>query len=199
MDILLLTSGFIGILIIIFSRYALFGGLMTIVSFLTYFTLLGTGQWVYLILLLFGLSLIALEFIVPSFGIIGVTGTIMTGMGLFMSSASPMRTLLNFSIALLITVVLAMLLIKIGYKTRLGRGLVLVDRLSDSGGFKSYQDDYQRYLHQIGKTTTSLRPVGRAMFDGEEVEVLSTGEMIDASKTVVVYKVEGNKVFVRLK
>ena len=48
-------------------------------------------------------------------------------------------------------------------------------------------------------TISRLAPSGKAIFNGETVEVASEHGLIDENREVVVVKVEGNKIFVKLK
>jgi membrane-bound serine protease (ClpP class) len=48
-----------------------------------------------------------------------------------------------------------------------------------------------------GVSSTPLHPAGIAEFQGERVDVVSEGELIDAGVAVKVVKVDGNRVVVR--
>lgn len=50
-----------------------------------------------------------------------------------------------------------------------------------------------------GKTISRLNPMGKAIIGGEYYEVTSAGNIIDENSDVVVYKIDGNKIFVKLK
>lgn len=49
-------------------------------------------------------------------------------------------------------------------------------------------------LGSIGRTVTPLRPSGTALFDGEPVDVLSDGTLIESDEPVRVVEVSGNRV-----
>ena len=42
-----------------------------------------------------------------------------------------------------------------------------------------------------------LRPAGIAEIDGERLDVVSEGDLIDANETIVVTRVDGNRIVVR--
>lgn len=197
MELLLLTIAFIGIVIVLLTPCVWQGCLMTVGSFVTYFVVISSGTWMYFLVLLVGLLLMVLELFLPSFGAVGVIGIAMMLLGVGMTSSDPAVTLLNACYAISIAIIFAMILLKMGYRMRLGRGLVLNEQLTSENGFQSFQKDYGRYLNHIGTTLTSLRPVGRAQFQDEVLEVLSLGEMIEEKRSVIVYRVEGNKLFVK--
>ncbi|MDB5106041.1 MAG: hypothetical protein JWP91_3730 [Fibrobacteres bacterium] len=50
-----------------------------------------------------------------------------------------------------------------------------------------------------GRTKTPLRPMGKAVFNGETLEVSSRGEFIERDLPVEIARIEGNKIVVRLK
>jgi len=49
---------------------------------------------------------------------------------------------------------------------------------------------------QTGKSITHLRPAGRALINGEPLEVQSQGDFIEKNRSLSVIRVAGNKVFV---
>ena len=52
-------------------------------------------------------------------------------------------------------------------------------------------------VHRQGQALTQLRPSGIASIDGERVDVITAGELVDAGEPVTVVKVEGNRVVVQ--
>ena len=54
------------------------------------------------------------------------------------------------------------------------------------------------HVGAVGKTISRLAPSGKAVFSGDTVEVASEHGLIDENCEVVVVKVEGNKIFVKL-
>jgi membrane-bound serine protease (ClpP class) len=48
-----------------------------------------------------------------------------------------------------------------------------------------------------GVTISQLRPAGKANFGGRRFDVVSRGELIEASRTIIVVLVEGNRIVVR--
>jgi len=52
---------------------------------------------------------------------------------------------------------------------------------------------------QTGKTLSRLAPMGNALFDNEVYEVTSKEGFIDNDKDIVVAKIDGNKIYVKLK
>lgn len=197
MELLLLTLSFIGIVVVLLTPYTWQGITLTVSSLIVYYVALASGTWVYFLVLLVGILLMILELFIPSFGAVGVIGITMTLLGIGVTSNNPTMTLLNATYAMCIALGVAIVLLKKGCRMHLGRGMVLNEQLTSEKGFRSFQNDYTRYLNSTGVTLTSLRPVGRAQIEDTVLEVLSLGEMIEQNKPIMVYRVEGNKLFVR--
>jgi len=74
---------------------------------------------------------------------------------------------------------------------------MLETELSAGGGYASAPQRERNWLGRVGQTTSALRPAGIAEIDGERVDVVSDGEMIEAGTTIVVSRVDGNRIVVR--
>ena len=57
----------------------------------------------------------------------------------------------------------------------------------------------EHLVGKTGKTHTRLSPAGKVIIDGEVIDVISEGDLIDASTEIVVNEVTGNRVVVRRK
>ncbi len=78
-------------------------------------------------------------------------------------------------------------------KTPLGRRLML-DR--DARDWKSSDVAQQGLTGKEGIAHTMLRPAGTALIDGQRVDVVTRGEMVEAKTRIRVLAVEGNRVVV---
>jgi membrane-bound ClpP family serine protease len=54
-------------------------------------------------------------------------------------------------------------------------------------------------LGDEGVTTSRLVPMGKALINGEFYEVRTTGAFIDQQSTIIVEKIDNNKIYVKLK
>lgn len=197
MEIVVLTIGFLGIVSVFFTKQGFLGGGVAVLAFLTYFFIFGTGQWLYLLLFFLGLALIILELFIPSAGLVGVVGFGFLLAGLLFNSASMAATALNLLVAFVLSVVAVLTVLKMGYRFRFGEKFVLRSALGRQEGYRPTGKDYRIYLHQTGSTLTPLRPVGKALIGGDEVEVIAPNSMIDAQQSVTVYRVDGSTLYVR--
>lgn len=196
MNILLLSVGFIGLVIAGLTRHYIIGGILAIGSFSGYFFLNGSGQWFPIIIFILGILLIILEVFIPNFGVAGILGGILLFGGIYLNYGDAGKSLFDLSVAGIISVILAVILLKNGYTFGNFDKLILEDNLNKVSGFSSNKD-YTDYLGKKGITTTTLRPTGKVSFDDIELDVLSSGEQIESGIPVEVIKVEGSKIIVR--
>lgn len=160
-----------------------------------------------LILFVAGLGLLALEVLVlPGFGIAGVLGIVCMVAGLVLTlvglplgvafqTGAWVEPLMRVTAALVVTVVLMLLSLRVLPKSRAARGLVLSSSTASSEGFLAH--DTARLLGQVGISESELRPAGVARFGAERVDVVSEGTFVARGLPVRVVLVEGVRVVVR--
>jgi membrane-bound serine protease (ClpP class) len=160
-----------------------------------------------LILFVFGLGLLAVEvMLLPGFGIAGVLGIVfmvaalvltLVGLplGVTFQTGAWVEPLMRVTAALVVTMVLMLLSLRVLPSSRAGRGLVLATSTASSEGFVAH--DASRLLGQLGTSESELRPAGVARFGSERVDVVSEGTFIARGKPVRVVQVEGVRVVVR--
>lgn len=161
-------------------------------------------------LVLFGIGVVLLLaeiFIIPGFGIAGVTGLILVVGSLFAAlvgnvgfSFPPAEALASAVITMAVTLVLLIVLMfSLGRylpKSERFNQLVLAPELSSVTGYVS-ADTIDDLAGRSGVTVTPLRPSGTAEIEGERVDVIAAGEFIPAGTPVQVVRVRGSRVEVR--
>lgn len=194
---LFLVIGFISLVMMLFTnRFLVFGGL-SIVSFFVYFMMVGNGTWVTFLLFLFGILLLILEVFIPDFGLIGIAGIAMIIFGYFTNRQDFWGSVLDLSLAIIIGVITAYVLLKKGYKFLPGKSsLVLGTSLYKQKGYSSGKD-YTIYLGKKGTAVTTLRPSGKVDVNGKTLDVLSDGKIIQEGSSVLIIHVEGSKIIVK--
>ena len=161
--------------------------------------------WEELLLVAVGFLLVGLEvFVIPGFGVAGVVGilAILGGMtmglvGVGASSAAVVGTLSRLGLALAGAIIAAVILFRMLGTRKVGRRLLLETALDAEAGYASAPERDKTWLGRTGRTTSPLRPAGYADIDGERVDVVSDGEMLDAGVEVIVARVDGNRIVVR--
>ncbi|AGY82136.1 MAG: hypothetical protein PWR19_346 [Carnobacterium sp.] len=196
MEIILLTVGFIGLVIAALTPKSTLGGLLALASFGGYFYINSLENWVPIIIFILGICLLIFEVFVPDFGVAGIIGFLLIIGGVYLTNNDLSTALRDLSIAVVAASFLFIMLIRRGYSLTHLQKLVLQNNLDKESGFSS-NTDASAYLGKTGKTTTPLRPSGKVQFEDTELDVVSTGEHIDTNVSVIVTKVEGYKIIVR--
>jgi len=145
-------------------------------------------------LLGFGIFLILLEMLIPG-GIAGTFGglSLLAGLvGVFME-----KGFYAGSFAVILTILFGVILMGLWFryfpKTKMGKGLLIQENSKDC---ISYDLKNKTLVGKIGKSSTILRPVGRAIIEGEKYDVITMGDRVLANELVRVLKVEGSRIVV---
>ncbi len=155
-------------------------------------------NWIPLLCVIVGLVLVIIEMNIPGFGVPGIIGVILLAVGVVLSADTLLQALIMIIIILAILGVALMLVLQSVSKGGLSRRLVLSDSLEDDVRF-SAGSDLSYFIGSEGTAITALRPSGTVDFSGIRLDVISEGEFIPKNSTVIITKVEGNKVIVRQK
>ncbi|WP_029631920.1 NfeD family protein [Zavarzinella formosa] len=217
-SIFLIIVGIAGLVLEMKAPGLIVPGVISAVCFILFFwaqTQLG-GQLIYLAIMLFllGLVLLAVEiFLIPGFGVTGVSGILLILGGLVLAGLdkAPESTAdwidivsraLRYGLMTAGSVLLAFFVSRFLPKIPYANRLMLVppedkiDADADSSPLPGV-DSYIALLGQVGTTTSMLRPAGMAKFADRYVDVISEGDFIDAGTPVQVVEVEGTRVVVK--
>lgn len=143
--------------------------------------------------LVLGLILLFAEIaIVPGFGVAGILGLLALGAG----AVAAWTELGSFwgGLTIGVSLIAAGVMLVWLPKSRAARRMVLDHSQAEAIS----QVDRSPLLGRRGFTVTPLRPVGRARFGSDEVDVMTEGEYIDNDQEVEVTAVEGPRVVVRV-
>ncbi|MCP4170327.1 MAG: hypothetical protein GY758_06090 [Fuerstiella sp.] len=198
-------------------------GIMAAVFFALFFWsryLGGTSGSLELIMFVLGLGLLAMEmFVVPGFGVFGVSGLLMMGGALVMASHTfsgmtagerfdeSMSSLGSLTGALVTVILVAMFLNRflpaIPVLNRLiltPPGYATVDENAPHLAPSVYENRHSSgpvTAGDIGLAESTLRPAGKASFGENFMDVISDGGYIDHGTQVEVVRVAGNRIIVR--
>lgn len=173
-----------------------------------------SGQISFLAILLFllGLGLIAVEiFILPGFGVTGISGILFTVFGLGLATVDHVpqtstewgdfgTTLMQYGLSLVAAGILAMFVARYLPNVPGANRLMLVPPTENPAGDAVALPGVEEavaLLGQIGLAETVLRPAGMAKFGERYVDVVSDGGYIEAGSRVQVIEIEGNRVVVK--
>lgn len=205
---LLITIAMLGIIIELRTPGFGIPGSLGVTSLALFFWghwLVQLAGWEELILIGGGLLLLGAEiFFIPGFGLAGALGTaaILAGLAMSMmgsgfSTEFALLTAGRVVFSLLFALILSLVLLRILPRVPVGRRLILDTTLTADQGYISAPEHDRDWLGKQGRATSTLRPAGVAEFDGERVDVVSDGEMIEAGTVIEVSRVDGNRIVVR--
>jgi len=205
---LLMTIGMLGIILGV--RTGGFGvaggvGVASLALFFWGHWLVQLAGWEELLLAGIGVILLAAEiFVIPGFGIAGILGIIVILAGLILSlvgAGDSSQVILTAAarvvFSLLIALTASLVMLRFLPRLPFGRRLILEAGLPSEVGYASAPDSDRRWLGKRGRASSPLRPAGIAEIEGERVDVVSDGELIDAGQIVEVTRVDGNRIVVR--
>ena len=205
---LLITIAMLGIIIELRTPgFGVAGGLgiTSLALFMWGHWLVQLAGWEELLLLAVGLILLALEiFVIPGFGIAGALGILAILAGLVLSlvgtgdtSAFILKASARVVLSLLVALAGSLALLRLLPRLPFGKRLILETGLSAEQGYAAAPESDRRWLGKRGRASSPLRPAGIAEIEGERVDVVSDGELIDAGQFIEVTRVDGNRIVVR--
>jgi membrane-bound serine protease (ClpP class) len=196
---ILLTIGFLGLVVELFTPRIGFAGIIGVSAFLLYFYahivsgLAGIGTF---FLFAIGIVLILLELVLPG-GIIGIFGFAAILASFFLSGENFVHIGISLLIAFSISILACVVMIKVFDKNmNFFKRLILKDSTSTESGYVSNKNRTE-LIGVKGVTLTDLRPSGTVIVGDERIDVVSEGGFITKDTPVKFIKVEGSRIVVR--
>ena len=191
-------------------------GTIAIICFAVVFlgsALLGTVGSIELLIFLLGVVALVVEiFLIPGFGITGISGIILIAIALILSRQDFVwpefewewevfrRNLLVIGISILASILTFGLIIRLFPHFPLFRRLILASpegsRVVESSSIAPGQVTESGLIGKRGTAVTTLRPVGKADFDGRVLVVQTSGEYLEKGTALEIDLVEGNQIMV---
>ncbi len=161
--------------------------------------------WEEVLLAIAGVVLLGLEvFVIPGFGIAGALGIVAVLAGLVLSLVGQgnttellMLVAARVVFSLLFALVASMVLLRFMTRSPIGRMLVLDTGLGSDQGYASAPRSDMELMGKQGVALSPLHPAGIAQIDGNRVDVVSDGSLIEPGEAILVDKVDGNRVVVK--
>lgn len=209
---LLITVGLLGLIMeILAPGFGLPGivGLAALGAFFWSHFLVGMAGWESLLFLIAGLGLIMLEIFVftgGDFGVAGLVGLLLVGLGFYTSMVGPftdpvatMRAIGVVSASLVLALVGTVVLVTRLPHTRLRFGGVILSQAITGRAFDRVKRGAapSPWVGRHGVATTVLRPVGSGEFAGERTDVICEEGFLPEGTAIVVIKDEGYRKVVR--
>ncbi|MBC8206124.1 MAG: nodulation protein NfeD [Kiritimatiellales bacterium] len=164
------------------------------------------------VIFIIGFTLLFIEvFITPGFGVLGISGIALILVSLLNAmswqvpgeilpafsggGATIQHAITNLALGMAGTVVLAVAAGRFLPKSRVVRPLVLSQSTDRASGF-SAAHDHSELLGKEGVAEMNLHPAGRALFDGQLVNVITHGEFIEKGSAIKVVEAHGSRIVV---
>lgn len=164
-----------------------------------------------LVILVIGIALILVEiFLIPGFGFTGIFGIalvlvalvgamvrIIPGGGVWLPSWTELQMpIFKTGLALVGTGAGALLLGRFLPQSRLFGRLTLSTATAAAEGYTSAPDS-SALVGRTGTAVTPLHPAGAARFDGDRLDVVTSGEFLDAGTPVRIIEAHGSRIVVQ--
>lgn len=161
--------------------------------------LAGTSSPITIMLFLGGIVLLIAEiFFIPGTGLAFLLGFGCVAGSIILSFEDINTGIWVFCIVLIITVAITYVSATYIVKTDFWKDRVVLNpELKDEKGYKGATKDYTEFIGKIGLTITPLRPVGKAQFDNDKLDVVTEGQFINKDVKVEIIHIEGNRIVVR--
>ena len=194
-----MTIAFVGFVVELLAPGFGLGGTISIMAFGLYFggnILAGNSNWTSLALFILGIILLIIEMIIPGFGLPGISGILFVIIGVVLAMDSVLNAIFSISIAIIITALIAIILVKRGFESKLFKSIILTNDTTKEGGYVSFEVS-EDLVAKRGIAVSELRPSGFVEVDGKRLDVLSDEGYIPKGTEVEISRIEGSKIYVR--
>lgn len=151
-----------------------------------------------IILLIVGFVLIGIELTAPGISVPGIAGTICLGLSVILTADSIEEGVVMTLCILAVLGLMLGIMLWLLAKGKLVKPIILTDEQKKTEGYIS-SSDLEYLLDKEGVALTDLRPSGVGSFDGVNFDILSEGQYVTKGTQIVIYKVEGSKLIVKVK
>ncbi|MHB8899961.1 MAG: NfeD family protein [Thermoguttaceae bacterium] len=169
----------------------------------------GTADWLELVLFLAGLTFLSIElFVLPGFGLAGLTGMLLLGASLILASQdfvipgtnAELATLAR-SLSVLMGSMVAFLVVAAFMSRHMGSlpvlGMLMLKPPSDVVPADSPPGEGRSpALGDVGRADSALRPAGRARFGHRMLDVMTEGDFIPPGTPVRITSISGRRILV---
>ena len=150
-----------------------------------------------LILLIAGFVLAGIEMVVPGFGAPGICGIICLVAGVFLTADSVEA---GIFITVVVIVILGILMTVImGFLSQKKFKSPIVRDEDLKAGVPISSSDLEYQIRKEGKASTDLKPAGKGNFEGIELDIFSEGPYIKKGTSIVISRINENRLMVKEK
>ncbi|MFO3717102.1 NfeD family protein [Anaerococcus sp. ENR1011] len=191
----------ISVISILFTDKKVFFGILSLLLFGFFYyqnSIYNVADNMTIITFVMGITLLALEIFIPSFGVIGVAGIILTIYSVMDSFADSQMGIIILIVSALAIVLTVTIYVKLGFDRNLFDRFILKNTNSATRGYNS-KSDHSNLLGKSGFTKSILRPTGRIEVDGIGYDAKSESDFIGKDKEVEVVAIKDGHIIVKEK
>jgi len=144
--------------------------------------------------LLMGMALIIVEVFLPGFGLPGISGIVLVGVGIIIAGINFGAVTAVGMLLVLIAVLAVVISLVLNHVVRGGGNSKLF--LRDTQDLHE-QEDMKVLVGRKGTAKSVLRPAGIGDFDGVRFNVVTEGGFLETGAAIEIVKVDGNRIVVK--
>lgn len=144
--------------------------------------------------LIVGIILIGIEFYMPGFGIPGVSGTIFTVAGIFLTGRNISERIVVGLVAIIVIAVMLILSIMV-FNSKTIKSPIKLDTDLQGKNLFIEEKDMEYLVGKKGTALTDLRPSGKGEFDGVKLDIITSGYIAKGAELIIT-EIKNNKIFV---
>lgn len=212
LQMFLFALGILGLFIEFWTPGTFFPGLLGLLCFALAFLgcyFAGTAEIWEIVVFAIGLILLAIEiFLIPGFGVVGITGIICIFAGILLSFQTfvlpnsedqvneMMQNFFKLALSLGLDIVAIMIIIRFLPEGAPLRRLSVATVQKVEDGYSVAIPSYQNLVGKVGIVSAALRPAGRVDIEGTTYDVVSQGDFLEVNCPIKVVQVQGNRITV---
>lgn len=150
-----------------------------------------------LILLIAGFVLAGIEMVVPGFGAPGICGIICLVAGVLLTADSVEAGIFITVVVIVILGILMTVIMGFLSQKKFKSPIVLDEDLK--AGVPISSSDLEYLIRKEGKASTDLKPAGKGNFEGIELDIFSEGPYIKKGTSIVISRINENRLMVKEK
>ena len=146
------------------------------------------------LVLIVGIILIGIEFYIPGFGLPGISGTIFTVAGIFLTGRTISERIIVGLVAIIAIAVMLILSIMV-FNSKSVKSPIKLDTDLQGKNLFIEEKDMEYLVGKKGIALTDLRPSGKGEFDGVKLDIITSGYILKGTELIIT-EIKNNKIFV---
>lgn len=193
------TLAFICLVAIMFTEKKILFTVLSLGFFIFFYRinlLQGRADLTIVLIFISGVLLLTLELFIPSFGIIGVAGILLTAYSVFDSFDNNLTSFIVLLTTAAGVILSVTTFVRLGFRAKLFDKAILTEVQTKERGYNSKRN-YTSLIGKIGVAKTTLRPTGVISVDETSYDAKSNGDFIKKDKKVIIKQIKDGHIIVQ--